>query len=171
MPVTTRSSGTPIRRLRPMVVTSSMAARKALLGDTFVDQRQRDRRDLQHLHPGGLACRCWQRSAQLQRRHRDRCYPQRHGLSPTSIAELSEIEEIRINSVDPSGPAGRRRRRHLQHHRRLLGHQPSPQHHHHRWRCGRRHDRHLGAEVGPPDRLQVEWRQRHDHRRPSVRRT
>ena len=36
MPATTRSSGTPMRRLRPMAATSSTAAPKAPLGDTFV---------------------------------------------------------------------------------------------------------------------------------------
>ena len=48
------------------------------------------------------------------------------------IAELREIEEIRINGFDPSAAGGTRGRRYVQHGRRLLRHQPAPQHRHHR---------------------------------------
>jgi hypothetical protein len=53
------------------------------------------------------------------------------------IAELSEIEEIRINGVDPAGPVAEQGRRYLRCLRRLLEHQFASQHHHHRWRCRR----------------------------------
>ena len=48
----------------------------------------------------------WPAIAAARRGDRDRRHPQRHRPTPSVIAELREIEEIRINGVDPSGPSG-----------------------------------------------------------------
>ena len=167
MPATTRSSGTPMRRLRPTAVTSSTAAPKAPLGDTFVINGNATSGDLPHLHAGGLGCGCRQRPRQLRRTYAgDRRHPRRH--RPRQCHRRAERDRgnphQRCRSVGQPVAAGSRR--HLRDLRRLLRHQPAPQHHHHRWRGRRRHDRHLGSQLGAPYRLQVQWWQRHHHRDP-----
>ena len=76
-------------------------------GDTFVINGNARCGDLPHLHPRGLGCGRWQHRQQPQRRDRDRRHPGRNTDFANVIAELREIEEIRINGVDPSGAAAR----------------------------------------------------------------
>ena len=83
----------------------------------------------------------------------------RGGTNAASIiAELREIEEIRINTLDPAGPTGSAGNDTFEDHRRLLRNQPASQHHHDRRRRWQRYGRHHVARFGASHRLQVEGR-------------
>ena len=104
MPATTRSSGTPIggadRRPRHRQRRHGRRARRHLR-----HQRQRHQRSLPHLHAAAWMPSLATTSAGFNAA--TEIVITRNGTDWRQvIAELSEIEEIRINGVDPSGTGG-----------------------------------------------------------------
>ena len=161
---TTRSSGTPIPRLRRTVVIWSTEEPKARLAT----------RSWLTATPSTETYRIYTRAA------RERCRQHRTQRPHTEIVitrnGTDDCLRHRGTHRDRGDPdqwlrscRGIRncRERHLPDLRRLLGDQPAPQHHHHRWRRGRRHGRHLAAHLGAPDRVPLQRRQRHHRRNPS----
>ena len=103
-PATIPSSGTPTPLALPMAAMSSTAEPKADLA-ILRNQRQRLCRDLQHLHSPAWDAVAGNGTGSFKAARRDRHYTpvttrQRHRRADR------EIEEIRINGVDPSGPTG-----------------------------------------------------------------
>ena len=106
-PATTRSSGTPITRLLPTdgrdVVNGGT---EGAVGDTFVINGNATSETYSIYTRGGLGCCRRQHLGSFNGRRPRSSSPATAPSFANVIAELSEIEEIRINGVDPTGTTG-----------------------------------------------------------------